>query len=142
MKSNHEVVAGLDRNEPNHIVNQVIELLVVDMLHISAKKRPSASMLLSRIHSIMENYPKNADSDQKLAETSKSKEDYQGEGLSPLSSTSRKKRPLKHQSDEVWRYDEIEAYQLTPEIINQFLKSIFGRYKFFIEVGPYTVPSL
>ena len=39
-------------------------------------------------------------------------------------------------SDAVWRYDYIEEYNLSKEIISAYLKTIWGNYKFFVEVSP------
>lgn len=38
-------------------------------------------------------------------------------------------------SDAVWRYDYIEHYNLDKDIISAYLKTIWGNYKFFVEVS-------
>lgn len=38
-------------------------------------------------------------------------------------------------SDAVWRYDYIEQYNLDKDIISAYLKTIWGNYKFFVEVS-------
>ena len=39
-------------------------------------------------------------------------------------------------SDARWRYDYCPEYNLDKDIINTYLKSIWGNYKYFVEVSP------
>lgn len=38
-------------------------------------------------------------------------------------------------SNAQWRYDYCEHYNLDREIVNGYLKTIWGNYKYFVEVG-------
>ena len=38
-------------------------------------------------------------------------------------------------SDARWRYDYCPEYNLDKEIINNYLKGIWGNYKYFVEVS-------
>ena len=43
--------------------------------------------------------------------------------------------PERVASDARWRYDYCPEYNLDKEIINNYLKGIWGNYKYFVEVS-------
>ena len=43
--------------------------------------------------------------------------------------------PEKFAADTPWRYDYVPHYNLDEKIINSYLKSIWGNYKYFVEVS-------
>ena len=127
------------------IVSHGITRDLVDPMLVSSDQRPTAEDLVLRVGKIIKRADDNVSSYDKPSSSAYRRISKQANTKSRSSrktptSTSQKTAPPSDASEEgvskatEWVWDYVPQYRLHEQILNSFLRELFGAYDFFIEV--------